>query len=287
MPPTRWPKPLSQEDRPLWVEDGTMCRVPSPLPGPFSTPDPAQFAPRPTIDGDSPVRATVSVTGEISAQLTWDSFVRIYFYDPAAEAISKQGKAFVTSGRMTAEEAAQWVNAQRNSLVVAVRDQRNSPLGRAYAEWLKPRSSLPTTEELVAKKLAKGLDRAGALEAVIESAGSTRASVNKLAVVFRWAGPAAIAVDLSFSAYVVWKAPASDRGRVAARQAGGTAGALSFGFLGGLAVGAICSTGFGCLILVGVGAAGSGYVGHEMGKDAGEFYYDSARSLLHWVEEAR
>src|SRR5262249_4310881 len=140
------------------------------------------------------------------------------------------------------------------------------------------------------EKIAKnpGWDRARALEAVIESSGTTRASVNKLALVFRWAGPAAIAVDLTFSGYVGWKAPAADRGRVAARHARGGLGSLVFGYLGAATADALfcaATEGLGCLLLAGVGAAGFGYVGHEMGKDAGEFYYNAARSRLRWQDE--
>src|SRR5262249_25280850 len=91
IPPGYW----DQEADRCRVDDGTMCRVPSPRPGPArgrAAPEVTLSAPVPSGPGETPVRAAVSVTGEISAQLTWDSFVRKYIYDPAAELINKQGQ---------------------------------------------------------------------------------------------------------------------------------------------------------------------------------------------------
>lgn len=170
--------------------------------------------------------ATSAVSGPV-ALMTWDSFVRAYVYDPAARAISQQGAEFVRNGTMSHREVASWVNAQRNALLLHVRDNLNTPLGRAYAEYQKPRTALPTLETaLEGKRLrSPGACETQLLTAVIEGGGRTRASTNRLAMTFRFAGPALIGVDIVLSGYIIAQASPEDRGRVApGQQVGGIVG---------------------------------------------------------------
>jgi hypothetical protein len=257
----------------------------------------AAALPQPLVTEDSPIRVASSVTGSAAVEMTWDSFVRKYVYDPAAKAISEQAEEFVKQGAMTRKQAASWANQQRNALVIAVRDQKNSPLGRAYSEFKKPRDTLPSLDDLVEKQLKKNPNQTmkQVYEAIIKSSGKSNVAVNRLAVAFRWAGPAAIVVDISFSAYLIYTAPPDERGRVAARQIGGTVGAASFGWAGakcGCAAGGAIGAPFagvgaapGCLIGAGVGLIGFSILGYNLGSDAGDFYYDAAPTVVEWVQE--
>lgn len=236
-----------------------------------------------------------SVTTSV-AMLSWDGFVRAHVYDPAARAFSQQGEEFVRLGSMSHHEAATWVNAQRNALLIHVRDQHNSPLGRAYAELKKPRDRLPSLEGSLARQRAKfpNATETELYEAVIRSGGKTNTSVNRMSVAFRMAGPALLVVDIAVSAHLVMSAPREARGRVAAREAGGLVGA-GLGGWGGAKAGCWAGAGVGvwfkgvgaapgCLVGAVGGALGLGYAGSEIGSSAGEMAWDAAETTLRWVE---
>ena len=172
------------------------------------------------------------------------------------------------------------VNA-RNELVVEFRKPL-SPFGKAYSEILKSGSKLPQPGELLTKK--------GSIEAVLESVGKSRASVNRLSMVFRVAGPALIVLDITITTVVVMRAPPEQRGRVAAREytglgagvAGGAGGAwagcATLATLGSpsLVVPVVGEVTEGGLCLVGgiLGGFGVGWLSREAGKKAGEAVYD-------------
>jgi hypothetical protein len=169
----------------------------------------------------------------------------------------------------------------RNTLVQEFRKPL-SPFGKQYSEILKPTSKLPQPGELLAKK--------GSVEAVLESVGKSRATVNRLSMVFRAAGPALLALDITVTTIVVMKAPPDERGRTAAREYTG----LGFGVAGGaggawagcVALAALGSPSLvlpvvgevteGTLCVVGgiLGGLGVGWVGREAGKSTGEAVYD-------------
>lgn len=243
----------------------------------------------------SPIAAVQAVTTPWAAQTTLDAFVRMYFYAPAARAIAQQGEALVRAGRMTTQEAAGWVVAQRNALVVATRDAKNSPLGRALSEYLKPRDRLPTVASLMEKARARnpGASEQKILEAIIKGAGETRGWVNRVSVVMRIAGPALVALDLAFSAYVVSQEAPERRGRKAAGQAGRIAGGVGGGWggakagcAGGAAIG-VWFEGVGaapaCLVGGVIGMLGLGYAGSKTGEEIGGALYDGGEVVLEWL----
>ena len=116
--------------------------------------------------------------------------------------------------------------------------------------------------------------------------GKSRATVNRLSMVFRVAGPALLALDITITTIVVMKAAPEQRGRVAAREytglgfgvAGGAGGAwagcvtlaalgsptLAPPFVGEVAEGTLCVVG-GIL-----GGSGVGWAGREAGETAGD-----------------
>lgn len=118
-------------------------------------------------------------------------------YDQANQVIQAQARSLLARGNVNAGEARALVEGQRNALVVQMRN-RLSPWGRLYSELLKPTSSLPTLAQLVRRK--------GSIEAVLESVGRSRASVNRFAATMRVAGPAAIVVQITLSGVIIAQA---------------------------------------------------------------------------------
>src|SRR5262249_9405113 len=167
----------------------------------------------------SPVfRETVQVTDNMAAPMAWDSYWRMA-YDRADKVLQAQANELLKRGNITKLEFDELVKA-RHVLVEEFRKPL-SPFGKAYSEILKPASRLPQPAELLARK--------GSIEAVLESVGKSRAAVNRLSMVFRVAGPALIVLDITVTTIVVMRAPAEQRGRVAAREYTG----LGVGLAGG------------------------------------------------------
>ncbi len=272
------PGPVCQVENPIEIDEGTMCLAASPAPGPVCAMD------SPDTDGYSagatyehPVSVTQTVSIALGTELTVDSLVRD-IYNRGSEAIRAQAREFVSMAKMTAEEAKVWSNGQRNALMEACRE-RSGPLGRTLAVLLKPKGK--TVEEL--EKLGKSAS------GIIESAGRTRPWVNRVAVGFRFAGPALLVVGLSFSAYDITTAPASERWQVVSREVGTWAGALAGGWAGGEA-GAEVGAGAGTVIepvggtavggVVGaiVGGVGGAVAGGWAGAKAGQYVYRSIQN---------
>ncbi len=257
----------------------------------------ATAPPGPGESEDWPLEAARSVTYSVTAPLTWDSFAREYYYKPGATAITQQADEFVRQGVMSLDDAAKWAVTQRNALLLAVRDQKLSPLGKAYSEWKKPRSKLPTLESLKTKaaKAAGGASGDDVLRAIIKSSSKSNLSVNKFTYAFRWAGPATIVIDIGFSAYVVATADAESRWRVSSGEAGRIVGAATFGWAGakggcavGAGVGAWAAGGGaipGCLIGGAIGAVGLGYLGSQAGESAGFAIHDWADATFEWTSD--
>ncbi|MGL4232460.1 MAG: hypothetical protein ACRCWJ_13935 [Casimicrobium sp.] len=218
----------------------------------------------------------------------------MYIYEPAARALSQQAQAFVNQGTMTSREAASWLNAQRNALVVSTRDRLNSPLGRAIAEYLKPRDKMPQLPDLERKIQARSPHLSGdqMYEAIIKSGAGTRASVNLLAVTLKFAGPTLVGVNIVYSGYIVMQAPPQQRGQVASREVGAIVGGVGGGWFGakaGCAGGAAIGVWFvgwgsipGCFIGGIGGAFGGGWAGSHVGGMAGEALWSAANTVVDW-----
>jgi len=228
----------------------------------------------------SPVfQETIQVVNNMTAPMAWDSYWR-KAYDRADKVLQAQANELLKRGNITKLEFDELVKA-RNTLVQEFRKPL-SPFGKQYSEILKPTSTLPQPGELLAKK--------GSVQAVLESVGKSRATVNRLSMVFRVAGPALLALDITITTIVVMKAPPEQRGRMAAREytglgfgvAGGAGGAwagcvtlaalgspsLLLPVVGEVTEGTLCAVGG---ILGGLGVA---WVGREAGKAAGETIFD-------------
>lgn len=236
------------------------------------------------------VRSTVEVTFNIAPHMTWDSYARL-FYDRANQALQSQANELLRRGNISPHEVRHLVESQRNRLVMEFRN-RLSPFGRLYSEILKPANQLPTLETMLARK--------GTLEGVLQSVGKSRMVVNRVAAISRAAGPAAIVLQLTLSAVVIYTAPPEERGRVAAGETGGIVGGVAGGIGGAWAgcatfamlaspslvipvVGEI-GTGGACFVGGIIGGLGLGWAGHEAGRATGLALYDFTTSL-EWFED--
>jgi hypothetical protein len=274
----RAPGVMGTSDRPHDVDDGTMIRAQSPRPGSIGL-DPARRELPQQVLLSPAFQNTVQVSNDLTAPMTWDSFWRSA-YGRADKVLQAQANELLKRGNITPVEYEALVKA-RNDLVAEFRKPL-SPFGRAYSEILKPSTKLPRPGELLTKK--------GSIEAVLESVGKSRASVNRLSMVFRVAGPALIVLDITITTVVVMRAPPEQRARTAAREytglgfgvAGGTGGAwagcATLATLGSpsLVVPIVGEVTEGGLCVVGgiLGGFGVGWLSREAGKKAGETVYD-------------
>lgn len=231
------------------------------------------------------VQVTVEGSYAVGITQTWDAFMR-KSYDQANQIISRQANALLLRGNVTAQEARALVEGQRNALVMQMRN-RLSPWGRIYSELLKPSSSLPTLDQLVARK--------GSIEAVLTSVGKSRSSVNRFAAAVRVAGPAAIVIQITLSGVIISQAEPENRARVASGQVGsvvgGAVGGAGGAWAGCVAGAALLSpslvlpiigelgTGGGCLVGGIVGAFGFGAAGAAAGETAGKTTYDFVTNI--------
>jgi hypothetical protein len=227
----------------------------------------------------SPVfRETVQISSDMVAPMAWDAYWRLA-YERADNVLQAQANELLKRGNITRAEFDEMVKA-RNTLVEEFRKPL-SPFGKQYSEILKPSSKLPQPADLMSKK--------GSIEAVLESVGKSRASVNRLSMVFRMTGPALLVLDMTITTVVVMKAPMEQRGRVAAREYTG----LGFGVVGGaggawagcvsaaalrspsLALPVVGEVTEATLCLVGgiLGGLGVGWGAREVGKASGEAVY--------------
>jgi hypothetical protein len=223
--------------------------------------------------------------------MTWDAYWRL-IYDRLNAGLQQQANLLLEHGNLSGEEARRLVDS-RNQLVLKMRN-RLSPFGQLYSEILKPRDSLKSLEHFVQEK--------GSIEAVLRSVGKTRQVIDRIAVVSRVAGPATIVLEITLTAIVIQQASQKDRGRVAAREIGGTVGGIGGGIAGAWAgcagaaaltspslvvpiVGAV-STGTACVVGGILGGAGIGFLGQKFGEGAGEGAYHlyTEMSEFTWVK---
>jgi hypothetical protein len=234
------------------------------------------------------LETTIEVPFSIAPQMTWDGFQRLA-YDRLNAGLQEQALQLVKRGNITYLEMENLVNA-RNAAVLKIRGRLTS-FGEMYSEILKPRTSLKTAEQLLAEK--------GSVEAVLSSVGKTRQVVDRVGIVSRWAGPAAIVLQISIVTSVIAEAPPQDRGRVAAQQIGGAAlgigggyGGMWLGCVGGASLASWSlvvpvvgeeATGGACLVGGILGGLGIGFGGQKVGEKLGEGAFDFV-TQLEWVK---
>lgn len=269
--------PMCRESRPLasFVDEGTLCRATSAEPGPVS----AQRQQSPYITVTPELKTTVDIAFNTSAPMTWDAFWRLA-YDRINAGLQRQADELLKRGYFSQEEVQALID-RRNRELLRIRNQL-TPMGKLYSEILKPAATLPDLEGLLAKK--------GSIQAVLESAGKTRAVVDRFAVVSRVAGPALIVLDVTLTSVVIAQAPTEERARVAARETGGLVGGIGFGMAGAwvgcatfaayaspslvIPVVGEVTTGTACFVGGFIVGSGLSYAGRESGRALGVEAYD-------------
>lgn len=282
MAPARKPGPICSPWPFAWpqIDDGTLCRQRSPLPGSVGLDHHPSGIVSAMLRASlaNVVKSAVQISLPVGAPMGWDGYVRL-LYEHADKALQQQANELLSRGNITTDEARFLVESQRNGLVLEFRKPL-SPFGKLYSEILKPSNSLPTLEQLVAQK--------GSIEAVLQSVGKSRVIVNRMALTSRVAGTGLIILSITFSAIAIWEAPPDERGRVTATEVGGTAGAIgggSLGMWGGCLVGALATSEslvgipFGCLAGGFIGGTGMGWAGDQLGRAAGGAIYDFVTSI--------
>ena len=146
-------------------------------------------------------------------------------------------------------------SALRTSIKMEAR-RISSPVGRGIAEWYRP--------------IAQEVGRVGG------TASKTNAWFNTFYQRASKVGPILLVVGAAISVYNI--ATAADPGLQAAREAGGWAGAISFGWAGG-EVGLAAGTALGGPVGGAIGAFAGGIIGAiygaELGETAGENIYNA------------
>jgi hypothetical protein len=142
-------------------------------------------------------KESIELQFPVATTMGWDSFKRLV-YQKNDKVIQADANKLLARGNVTMEEARELVEVKRNGLVLSMREEL-SPFGKFYSETLKPASSLPTLEQLIAKK--------GSIEAVLVSVGKSRASVDKLSYYCRRAGVAGLVLEIVSVSVVVAETP--------------------------------------------------------------------------------
>ena len=173
----------------------------------------------------------------LSAGATYDNAVRVS-YDIAENKLKSGINKLVNRGVISIEEGAKLYVTERNKLVKLFR-QRTSPVGRYFAEAMKPSNKLPNYTTL--------LDKKGSAQEILVRAKANQ-TVNSGASKAAKAGKACLVVSIGVSLYNVATVEEGQRIHAAVREAGGFTGAVA----GAWAVGET------------LGAAGT-YVGWSMG----------------------
>ncbi len=235
------PGPVCIEQTFTPIDDGTLCRNGSPLPGPLGTSKDEGYL-RAALDDFAAIARNFS-GAFIKDARERGNYVR------KIEQMSKQILADVRAGRETAEAGAEFARTMRNSIMEEARRQSSS-IGRAAAQGMKAsgKTLAQLIEECAAKlfpgktfiNLAKA-ERQQVFEEIILAAGRSRPAVT--AMIPRWAmlGRGCLLFTAAITVYDVWTADNKIQAGLndAIIFGGGAAG----GALAGAATGLVCGPG--------------------------------------------
>ena len=191
-------------------------------------------------------------------------------YQGGIKRLSSELMEEVKSGKLTVKEGAEFCNEMRNKIVAESR-LASTPVGRSYAQSLKPDGGIPIQDLL--KKYSHDLfkrsfsdltevEKSKVYYTIIESAGRDRAKVTAGTRRLRVIGKVCLLITATMAAYNI--TTAENKQKETIRQGAIIAGGAGGGFLAGLTVSAICGPGaWVCavaIVLVG-SIAGSAAVG--------------------------
>lgn len=212
---------------------------------------------------ESTIKAMESELANAGAHLSIDATARLH-YSQQIKAMADELRNQVINGRLTWRQAAEEAQQTRNVIMELLRG-RSTPVGRAFAERLKPEGR--TLNQLVAKKAVQlfgdGADFAKLLPAqqdavyaaIVKSAGKSDPAVNALMRRASRAGRGLLILSLGVSVYNV--ATAEDKLAAAGHEALVTGAGFAGGVAGGALAGLACGPGAPVCVTVGAFIGGA------------------------------
>lgn len=236
---------------------GAANRTQHPRPGPLS----AQPSDRHAFD--SAIRALEAEIANAGAHLTIDAAAR-QAYGRQIKLLAEELRTQASHGAITWAEAAQKANAARNTVMDIIRG-RSTPVGRAYAEWLKKDGK--TLNQMIALKTKEvfgataDFNRLSPAQQnqvyaeVVKSAAKSRPSVNAQMKQLSRAGRGLVVLSLGLSVYTI--ATAEDKAAAAQKEGAVTAAGIGGGMAGGALAGLACGPGAPVCVTVGAFVGGA------------------------------
>lgn len=238
------------------VDAGTLALVLSPSVGPCRADEDRQ-AFETAVDLIQAELANTGATGVV------DAAARAR-YDRAARAFRDEIYVRVRSGRLTWRQAAEEAHGLRDDLLQLLR-RRSTPVGRAWAEWLKPQGR--SLNELIARKTIElfgaqadfnrltPAQRNRVYAAIVESAGKSNP---RITAIMRKVSPAArglLVLSLGISVYSI--ATADDMLAEAKHEGSVTGAGIAGGMAGGALAGLMCGPGAPVCVTIGAFVGGA------------------------------
>lgn len=263
------------------IEDGTMCRAPTPPPGPIGLSK--SWSEDYARDALNDLAASARNFG---AAFIKDANARAN-YVRKIEQMAREVLADVRAGRASPEQAAEFAHTMRDSIMRETRLQSSS-MGRAAAEALKPNSK--TVAQLIEEKcqklfpgktfanLAKA-QRQQVFEEIVEGAGRSRPSVTAMIPRWRLMGRGCLLFTAGIAVYNVWTA--DNKVQAGLNEVIIFGGGAAGGALAGAATGLLCGPGapFCSTALFIVG----GIMGALAAQAGTVIYADELREFADWL----
>ncbi|RYD93004.1 MAG: hypothetical protein EOP50_11830 [Sphingobacteriales bacterium] len=212
---------------------------------------------------ESAIRGLEADIANAGAHLTIDSAAR-QAYSRQIKLMADELRLQAGQGALTWREAAEKANDARNTVMNVIR-QRSTPVGRAYAEYLKKEGK--TLNQMIALKTkalfgeAANFNHLTAAQQnqvyaeVVSSAAKSRPSVNAQMKRLSRAGRGLVFLSIGLSIYTV--ATADDKMGAAAREGAVTGAGIGGGIAGGALAGLACGPGAPVCVTVGAFVGGA------------------------------
>lgn len=206
------------------------------------------------------LRAEVANAGAIGAV---DGAARAK-YDTLARQYRSETQALVRAGKLTWREAAEQAHGLRNEVMAAIR-RRSTPVGRAFAEWLKREGR--TLNELIGRKTLQlfgehadfnalsALQKDRVYAAIVESAGKSDPAVTATMRRVSRAGRGLLLLSVGISVYTI--ATADNKTEAAKREGAVTGAGIVGGIAGGAVAGLACGPGAPVCVTIGAFVGGA------------------------------
>lgn len=225
------------------IDNGSLVRTASPLPGVVNRPDDDRRL------FEHAIQALEAEVANIGAHATIDARVR-ELYSSQIRALAEELAGEAHAGRITWRQAAEKANAARNETMEFVRS-RSTPVGRAMAERLKREGR--TLNEMIARKTLQlfGSDadfnrlteaqKSRVYGEIVKSAGKSDPRVDIAMRRLSKAGRGLLFLSVAVSVYQV--ANAEDKVNTAKREVAVTGAGIGGGIAGGALAGLVCGPG--------------------------------------------